>query len=157
MFHFTSTARLLARDLNGLASAIPAGTRSLLEAAVDEVVRPAIAHQFQVAGEPPWEELVESTVERRERAGLGSRPLIASGQGMDAALERQRWTITRDAASYPGAGWSGPGAHIRFHQAGAEDGILPARPYLALQPEDARRLDEVGLAWLDGTIHRAGF
>ena len=82
---------------------------------------------------------------------------MASGQGMDAALDRDRWAITRTEAVYPGAGWSGPGAHIRFHQAGSKDGTLPARPYLALQPEDERALDRVGLAWVDGNLRRAGF
>jgi phage gpG-like protein len=156
-FFLSSTARLLARDLTRLAVSVHTGTRNLLEQAVDEVVTPSTATNFQAGGRPPWEPLADATLERRERAGLGSRPLIASGQGMDAALERQRWTITRDAASYPGAGWSGPGAHIRFHQEGAEDGHFPARPFLALQPEDERALDRVGLGWLDGRLRGSGF
>jgi phage gpG-like protein len=139
MFQFTSTARLLARDLNRLATSTRTGTRELLEQAVDEVARPAIAHQFQVAGEPPWEELAEATLERRERQGRGTRPLVVSGAGMAAALERQRWAITRTEASYPGGRWSGPGAHVRFHQEGARDGHFPARPFVALQPRGRGR------------------
>jgi phage gpG-like protein len=156
-FQFTSTANLVVRDLNRLASAIPAGTRGLLERAVDEVVRPSVAANFEAGGRPPWDELAEATLERRERAGLGDRPLIASGAGMDAALDRSRWSISRSQAVYPGGGWSGPGAHIRFHQQGSEDGRLPARPFVQLQPEDECALDRVGLAWLDGRLREAGF
>jgi hypothetical protein len=100
----------------------------------------------------------EATLQHRERAGLGARPLIASGAGMDAALDRDRWTVTRSEATYPGPRLvGGPGAYIRFHQEGAEDGILPARPFLAIQPEDERALDRAGLAWVDGNLRRAGF
>lgn len=155
-FQIASTVTRLARDLDVLARSTRTGTRDLLTRAVDEVARPAFAHQFQVAGEPPWEELAESTLERRERQGLGDRPLIASGQGMAAALDRDRWRITRTEATYPGAGWSGPGDYIRHHQEGTDDG-LPARPFVRLTDQDARRLDAVGLAWLDGNLRRAGF
>jgi phage gpG-like protein len=157
MFQFVSTANLVARSLTDLATGVHTGTRELLAQAIDEVVRPSIAANFQASGRPPWDELAESTVQRRERQGLGDRPLIASGQGVAAALDRDRWTITRTEATYPGAAWSGPGAHIRFHQQGSQDGTLPVRPYLALQPQDERALDRVGLAWLDGTIREAGF
>jgi phage gpG-like protein len=156
-FYLASTASLLARDLNRLATSTRTGTRELLEQVVDEVARPAIGHQFTVAGEPPWEELSEATLERRERQGLGDRPLVASGRGMDAALDRDRWTITRTEATYPGGGWSGPGDWIRFHQEGAEDGHFPARPFVRLTDQDARRLDEAGLDWLDGRLRGSGF
>jgi phage gpG-like protein len=154
---FVSTANLVTRDLTDLAIGVHSGTRDLLGQAVDEVVRLSTATNFQAGGRPPWEELAESTAERRERQGLGDRPLVASGAGMAAALDRDRWTITRTEASYPGAGWSGPGAYIRFHQEGVEDGHFPGRPFLALQPEDERALDRVGLAWVDGNLRRAGF
>jgi phage gpG-like protein len=157
MFQFVSTAHLVARSLNDLAIGVHSGTRDLLGQAVDQVVRPSIAANFEAGGRPPWDELAEATVQRRERSGLGARPLIASGQGMAAALDRDRWAITRTEATYPGAGWSGPGAYVRFHQEGSEDGRLPARPFLALQPEDARRLDAAGLAWLDGRLRESGF
>jgi phage gpG-like protein len=148
---------MLARDLNRLAFGLHVGTRRLLERAVDEVVRPSIAANFEAGGRPPWDELAEATLERRERAGLGDRPLIASGQGMAAALDRDRWAITRTEASYPGGGWSRPGAYIRFHQEGAEDGHFPARPFVRLTDRDERALDRVGLGWLDGNLRRAGF
>jgi phage gpG-like protein len=156
-FFLTSTANLLARDLSRLATSTRTGTKRLLERAVDEVARPAIGHQFAVAGEPPWAELAEKTLEQRERQGLGDWPLVATGQGMDAALGRDRWTITRTEATYPGGGWSGPGDWIRFHQQGAEDGHFPARPFARLTDRDAHRLDAVGLEWLDGNLRRAGF
>ena len=156
-FQFASTARLLARDLNRLALGVHMGTRSLLESAVREVAIASIQANFEAGGRPPWDELAEATLERRERGGLGDRPLVASGHGMAAALERDRWTITHTEATYPGAGWSGPGAHIRFHQEGAEDGHFPARPFVRLTDRDARRLDEVGLEWLDGHLRGAGF
>jgi phage gpG-like protein len=156
-FQVTSTANRFAREINGLAFGIHTGTRSLLESAVDEVARPSIERNFQAGGRPEWEELAESTVQRRERAGLGSRPLIASRQGMAAALDRDRWAITRTEASYPGGGWSGPGGYVRYHQQGAEDGHFPARPFVRLTDQDARRLDEVGLTWLDDRLRGAGF
>jgi phage gpG-like protein len=155
-FFLASTANLLGRDLNRLAVGVHTGTRGLLERAVDEVVRPSIESNFQAGGRPEWEPLAEATLQRRERQGLGSRPLAATGRGLDAVLSRQRWAISRTEATYPGAGWSGPGSYIRHHQQGTDDG-LPARPFLALQPEDERALDRVGLSWLDGTLHRAGF
>jgi phage gpG-like protein len=156
-FYLASTANLLARDLGRLATSTRTGTRELLEQAVDEVVRPSITANFEAGGRPRWGELAEATVERRERQGLGDRPLVATGRGMGAALDRSRWTITSAEAVYPGAGWSGPGAPIRFHQEGAEDGHFPARPYVRLQPEDEGALDRVALTWLDGRLREAGF
>jgi phage gpG-like protein len=156
-FQITSTADRVVREINGLGLGLQASTRSLLERAVDEVARPAIGHQFQVAGEPPWEELDEATLQRRQRQGLGDRPLIATGQGMAAALDRNRWAITRTEASYPGGGWPSVGGWIRFHQQGGEDGHFPARPFARLTDQDERALDRAGVAWLDGNLRRAGF
>jgi phage gpG-like protein len=156
-FQITSTADRFTREINSLALGIRTGTRDLLESAVDEVARPSIAANFQAGGRPPWDKLADSTLERRERAGLGSRPLIATGRGMAAALDRDRWAITRTEASYPGGGWPAVGGWRRFHQEGAEDGHFPARPIVRHQPEAERALDRVGLAWLDGNLRRAGF
>ena len=155
-FFLSSTANLLARDLARLAISTRTETRELLERAVDEIARPSIADNFQASGRPPWEPLAEATLQRRERQGLGDRPLIATGRGMDAALSRDRWRISRTEATYPGGGWSGPGAHIRHHQEGTDDG-LPARPFVRLQPEDERALDRAGLTWVDRNLRRAGF
>jgi phage gpG-like protein len=157
-FQITAAVDRFGRDLTTLARSTSLGTRELLESAVREVAIPSIEANFQAGGRPPWEELAEATLERRERAGFGDRPLIASGEGMAEALDRDRWRITRTEAVYPGGGWSaGPGASIRFHQEGARDGHFPARPYVQLQPEDARALDRVGLAWVDGNLRGAGF
>lgn len=156
-FTITSTVNVLARDLKVLARSTAGGTRELLTRAVDEVARPSIAANFEAGGRPEWDRLAESTLQRRERAGFGDRPLIASGQGMAAALDRDRWAFSRTVATYPGGGWSGPGVYIRHHQEGAEDGHFPARPFVRLQPEDERALDRVGLEWVDGNLRRAGF
>jgi hypothetical protein len=119
--------------------------------------RPSIAANFEAGGRPEWDPLAEATLERRERQDLGTRPLIATGQGRDAAVSRDRWMVTRTEAVYPGGGWPDPGAYIRFHQAGDGDGHFPARPFARLTDADARRLDEAGLEWLDNRLHGAGF
>jgi hypothetical protein len=146
------------RDLAKLALAMPAGTRNLLEMAVDEVARPAFARQFQTAGgSDPWQELSDATVERRNRpsgAG-GDTPLIATGKGRDAAVDRARWSVTRTEAAYAGAGWGTPGEYIRHHQEGTDH--VPPRPWARLEPDDAARLDAVGLAWLDQRLRGAGW
>jgi phage gpG-like protein len=152
VFQFMSTANLLARDLNRLATSTRTGTRELLESAVREVAIPSIAANFQAGGRPSWKELADSTLERRERADLDSRPLIASGAGRAEALDRDRWTITRTEAAY-----HAPPGPIRFHQHGADDGHFPARPFVRLQPEDERALDRIGLEWVDANLRRAGF
>lgn len=142
------------RDLGRLGAAIGTGSRELLEAAVDEVARPAIRAEFTTSGRAdPWAELEPATVERRRRGGVvGDRPLIASGGGMAEALDRERWTITSSEARY-----TAPPGPIRHHQAGDRDGHVPARPYVRLTPADGEALDAVGLQWVDGIAARFGF
>ena len=154
-FQITSTVNRFTRDLNALAVSTRIGTRDLLQQAVDEVARPAIAHQFQVAGTPPWEELAEATVERKGH----DRPLVDTGRGQDAATDRARWLVTRDRAEYRGDSFPAATWTMALHQHGRDehDVNFPGRPFVRLQPEDERALDRVGLEWLDGNLRRAGF
>ncbi len=147
------------RDLGRLGVGIRGGQRELLERVVDEIARPGISHQFQTSGgSDPWEELADSTVERRTRAGLPpGPPLVASGAGRDAATSRDRWAISRTEAVYPGRGWSGAGEYIRHHDEGTRDGHVPARPFGRLEDRNAAKLDAVGLEWLDGRLRGVGF
>jgi phage gpG-like protein len=154
-FAITSTADRFARELNGLALGLRSSTRGLLESAVRDVGIPSIEANFVAGGRPPWDELAESTVERKGH----DRPLVNSGQGRDAATDWTRWLVTRDRAEYRGDSFPAATWTMALHQHGREahDVDFPARPYVALQPEDARALDRVGLEWVDGNLRRAGF
>lgn len=155
MFYILRGEQLAQRtiaDLGRLSLAVHTGTRELLEAAVDEVARPAIRAEFTTSGRAdPWAELKPATVERRRRGGVvGDRPLVASGRGMGAATSRDPWTITRTEATY-----TAPEGPIRWHQEGTDHHV--ARPFVRLTAEDAARLDAVGLRWVDGIASRFGW
>jgi phage gpG-like protein len=155
-FVVTSTAGRVVREINGLALGLGTSTRDLLESAVREVAIPSIERNFQAGGRPEWDELASSTVERKGH----DRPLFVSGRGQDAAAtDLRRWSISRREAAYRGDSFPAATWTMALHQHGREahDVDFPARPYVALQPEDARALDRVGLEWVDGNLRRAGF
>jgi phage gpG-like protein len=149
----------LARDLFGLAAGVREGRRGLLHRAVDEIVRPSIAHNFEVDGRPdPWPELAESTMERRERAGYTpDDPLTASGAGKRSATAKARWRITRERAEYRGDSFPSSTWTMSLHNVGESEGHFPARPFAVVQPEDADALGRLAGDWFDRKRRRAGF
>jgi hypothetical protein len=141
----------LARDLLGLAGSIREDRRGLLHRAVDEIVRPSIAHNFEVDGRPdPWPELAESTMERRERAGYTpDDPLTASGAGERSATAKARWRVSRERAEYRGDSFPESTWTMSLHHVGESEGHFPPRPFAVVQPEDADQLGRLAGNWLD--------
>jgi phage gpG-like protein len=147
----------VAADLIGLGTALQKGRRDLLRRAVDEVARPAIVENFRTVGHGDWQELAESTLERRERQGTGDTPLVESGRGERAATARARWVITSSEARYP-ATWPASRWWMPLHQEGSDTHNVefPPRPFGRLTDDDDRALGRVGLRWLDGVALRHG-
>jgi phage gpG-like protein len=121
--------------------------RPALTAAVDQVMRPSIATNFEVGGRPPWEPLADATIERKG----DDTPLIDSGQGAASAGARARWKIDRDQAAYQGDSFPERTWYMRLQQGGDADWdvTFPGRPWAVIQPEDVDRMRAVFGRWLD--------
>jgi phage gpG-like protein len=148
----------VARDLFRLSRDVHHDSRGLLTRAVDEIVRPSIEENFAADGRPPWAPLAESTMERRERAGLTpDDPLTASGAGQRSATAKARWRITADRAEYSGASFPESTWTMALHEVGESSGHFPARPFAVVQPEDQVALGRLAGRWWDRHARRAGF
>jgi len=147
---FAPSARIIGRDLSAVARGFRT-YRQPLRQAVDHVMIPAIAHQFEVGGDPPWEPHSEETIRRREREGtLGGDPqdiLVESGTLFSAATRRARWQFTSDEAFF--ANLPANARYGRFHQLG--EGV-PARPFVRASTEDVDAVEDIFQRWVSGHI-----
>lgn len=150
--------RDLARDLNNL--------NPFLRDVVRQVLIPSIQTNFERGGRPAWEPLKQSTVERRLRTGTGTQILVESGRLERAATQFSRWSfdrekaqisnwpsnvVTRAAVHQGGAVVNFSGGERRVARKAGESRFsrrrktavkpytsnIPARPFLAIQDEDA--------------------
>lgn len=153
---FAPSARIIGRDLSALA----AGFRTFgfpLRESVDRVMIPAIAHQFEVGGDPPWEPLAEATIERREREGtMGGEPqdiLVETGRLFSAAVARARWTFTPDEAFFSNMPTRAQyGVYHQLGFASTQGGFTPARPFVRGGSEDADDVEDIFQRWANGLI-----
>lgn len=155
-FNFEPSVAIQAAGLRRFAHNL-SDMREPLTKAVKEVMQPSIRKNFNVGGRPEqWEPLSDDTI----RAKTGdSRVLIDTGNLRFAASAFFIWTITDNSATVrdlPPFVWYG-----KVHQAGAKKagrgglgdfGIghvnIPARPFILIQVEDAKAIDEIFEDWL---------
>jgi phage gpG-like protein len=151
------STRIIGRDLSALA----AGFRTYrlpLRQSVDHVMIPAIAHQFEVGGDPAWEPLAEATQERRDREGtLGGEPqdiLVETGRLFSAATARARWSFTPDEAWF--SNLPSQAEYGIVHQTGGHNartgGFIPARPFVRGSTEDVDAVEDIFQRWARGLI-----
>lgn len=133
--------------------------RTPLRESVRDVMVPSIDTNFAVGGRPPWQPLGEQTVERRTRQGTGTQILVESGSLRRSATQFSRWNIGTDSAEI--SNWPQRDlVKAAVHEGGAtvrtKLGIsnIPARPFLLIQDEDAARIDEIFLDWMESRARR---
>jgi len=118
---------------------------------------PAIAHQFEVGGDPEWVPLSEETNMRREREGtLGGEPqdiLVETGTLFSAATARARWTFSGDEAYF--SNMPTRAEYGVYHQLGFDSqrgGFVPARPFVRGSTEDVDAVEDIFQRWASGMI-----
>jgi phage gpG-like protein len=144
-------ARLIGSQMGVLASGFRT-FRQPLEHAVDNVMTQHIIHQFEVGGEPAWEPLADSTVERRGRQGtLGGYPqdiLVETGTLFESVTRRARWTVTGQEAYF--SNLPNRAAYGRFHMEGTQN--MPERPWIQITSQDIDEVESIFGRWVDGVI-----
>jgi phage gpG-like protein len=146
---------------------------------VRQVVIPSIKENFAVGGRPPWAPLEASTVQQKRG---NTQPLVRTGKLRRNMGYMSIWHIDAEKAfiaDLPPRIWYG-----KVHQAGAtfsshskafkavhisylgrplgrpdkasSGGVIPARPFVVVQPEDVQAIEEVFERWLEERIVKAG-
>jgi phage virion morphogenesis protein len=145
-------------DLNALNRDLD-NFRTPLRESIKTVIIPSIETNFQVGGRPQWVPLSPQTVERRSRQGTGTQTLVETGALKRAATQQSRWSIEKDGASitnWPQREKRKADVHnfgaVSSSRRGRNKGstsVIPARPFLLIQDEDADRIDDVFLDWVE--------
>jgi phage virion morphogenesis protein len=138
--------REIGRDLSNM--------RTPLRESVHTVISPSIDANFEAGGRPPWTPLSAGTTERRIRQGTGLRILQETGKLRRTATQFSRWEIGTEQAHI--SNWPDD---VKTRAAVAEGGTarsgrtrdvrVPARPFLLIQFEDANRIEEIFLDWME--------
>jgi phage gpG-like protein len=99
-FNFEPSIGILARDVDKLSLDIRSFKEPLTRA-VREVVVPSIKQNFAAEGRPDgWEPLTPETLERKQSAGFGGKPILErTGALRRAATSMGIWTITTTSAT----------------------------------------------------------
>lgn len=166
--HFEPSAGIMAKKLNVLALGLK-DFRTPLRRAIEQVIIPSIQMNFHKHGRPRWAPLRESTVKRK---GGSTVPLQDTGTLREGMKSIDLWTIRRDIAlltDLPQSIWYG-----KVHQAGlgvvdlmfdevlgetvnlGDDGGIPARPFVMIQPSDEILIEQVFDIWVEERIVKAG-
>jgi len=132
--------------------------REPLKRAIQKVIIPSIRANFDSGGRPAWEPYADSTREFHESLGIAMSQSLLVKSG---ALRRTMgyfniWTVDKEKAELndlPQNVWYG-----KVHQAGyggrSGKGLIPARPFVMLQPGDEDKIVEVFEKWLDERIEK---
>lgn len=129
-----------------------------LKRCVKQVIIPSIAKNFASGGRPAWPGYAGSTIEFHEMLNedLGDM-LIKTGALRRGMTYQNLWTITKDEAyiaDLPSNIWYG-----KVHQGGyggrSGQGVIPARPFVLLQVEDAKAIVDIFDKWLGERIEAA--
>ena len=121
---------------------------SPLMLAVSEHLKASVERSFDRQGSPEgaWVALKSETVRERQRKGYGPTRPILIRQGGRAGL-------LGSVTSASGPDWAAAGTNLRYaatHQFGRD--AIPARPFLALWPEEREELEADVRNWL---LHNA--
>jgi phage gpG-like protein len=113
-----------------------------LKRSIQQVMAPSFQKNFDVGGRPAWEPLHPATIAAKGH----SKPLVRSGTLRSVAGQLNIWTIQGQqgrafVSRLPDRAWYGA-----IHQEGSER--TPTRPFLVVQEEDGRKIDNVFDKWL---------
>jgi phage gpG-like protein len=174
------TIGILARKVDKLGLDIRS-FKEPLKRAVQQVMIPSIRTNFLKHGRPRWQPLTTATVERKGHA----RPLQDTGALMATMGQLNIWHIDGEKALIPdlpeavwygkvhqagndsftrskGKSTFGEGALIRYDVIDdtftnvGEEGAIPQRRFIMLQPEDEEAIEEVFDEWLGERSARSG-
>jgi phage gpG-like protein len=154
---FTPTVGVIAADLNRLGIDIRS-YREPLSRVVRQVMIPSIKANFDAEGRPDkWAELSEFAIDRR---GSAHPILQVTGRLYQAAQQLNNWVLDQTQAvftSLPDAAWYGALHQNGYSSAGifkrgtrpqgAQNAIVPARPFIMFQDADEEKIDEVFADW----------
>lgn len=181
-FHFEPSVAIIARKYDTLGHNLK-DFRTPLRRSINEVIIPSIQMNFHKHGRPRWARLEENTVANK---GGNMVPLQRSGRLMNTMKSSKLWTITRNTAylaDLPQSIWygkvhqAGLGAHDvqdeyeygasstgrasdtssvigRFNE--GEEGSIPPRPFVMIQPQDEDNIERVFEIWMEEQIIKAG-
>lgn len=128
--------------------------REPMKRSVQGVVGPAIRHQFDVGGDPPWEPLKDVTITKKQNLGYRQpeAPLIATGKLRKVAGQLNVWNISRDTAeavNLKGAEYG------EWHMAGTR--FMPARPFIRITDDNMDEIQQVFSIWIAERFARRRF
>jgi phage gpG-like protein len=143
------------KDLNALGADIRS-FREPLKRSVQKVIIPSIQANFDAGGRPAWAPYADSTLEFHEMLNedLSDSLLVKSGALKAAMGLLTNWSFSTTSATMkdlPQRVWYG-----KVHQAGyggrGGKGVIPARPFVMFQDEDADKITKIFADWLDERI-----
>lgn len=166
--HFEPSVGILARKVDKLSASIRS-FREPLKRSVKEVMIPSIRKNFDAEGRPSWAPLADATVLKRGTA----HPILNDSGALKATMGLLKiWHIDTEKAmitDLPQNVWYG-----KVHQAGmgaaeifedpvsgathniGEDGSIPARPFVMIQPEDEEAMERIFSLWVAERVRMAG-
>jgi phage gpG-like protein len=138
-----------------------------LERSVRKVLIPSIDMGFTTGGYGEWPEHSPDTTQR-----WGPHPLLQlTGRLRRTATALARWQFTREEAFM--ADWPASVSYGLIHQVGGSRDVaakgtggkqtdvtrmvIPARPFLEMQPNDMEKIEMIFMQWLSERIAWAGF
>lgn len=127
---------------------IQAMTRGLVDASAlmrqwGEIAHASVTENFEVGGRPRWKRLSQVTIKKKGH----DRPLIGrTGNLSRITMRPDRLSV--QLGTHPSAR-----AYAAIHQFGGRAGrnlkvLIPARPYMMLQPEDVVEMRETARSYL---------
>jgi len=145
-----------------------------LHRSIKYVMAPSLRKNFDVGGRPPWKPLSELTV--RKKASMGFKkpadPLIATGKLRKVMGQINIWEIN-GIEGYAAITTLKGAEYGLVHQLGREGeligklvdgkivehdlGGMPARRFMAFQPEDEEAIENIFIKWFQERAMMAGF
>jgi phage gpG-like protein len=130
--------------------------REPLKRSVQKVIIPSIRKNFDSGGRPSWAPYAESTLEFHKMLGeaVSDAMMVKTGKLKQTMGYFNIWSVDKEKAELrdlPQRVWYG-----KVHQSGyggrAGKGIIPARPFVMLQPDDEEKIVKVFDEWLEERI-----
>lgn len=128
-------SRKLQDALNRLAQRT--GNLAPLMSSISQDMLDAVEENFEQQGRPRWKSLAESTIEQREKLGYWPGKILQMRGELAASVQAE------SGANYALVGTNKIYAAIQHFGGKAGRGKkteIPPRPFLALRPEDERRI-----------------
>lgn len=134
-----------------------------LRRAIQEVVAPSIKQNFDVEGRPvKWAPLSEFTKQQRMAEGYPASPILDRRRGSvglkHVSTRLARWDIDGQQGTAFFSNWGSTPYGQVLQEGKAFAPTIPARPFLLIQPEDARAMEELFADWAVSrlSLHLAG-